>query len=357
MRSGMKKNEIRELQVLTHLVEEYIQTNEPVSSRLLCDKYLSEVSPATIRIDLHKLEQRRYIFQPHTSAGRLPTDKGFRYYVDRLLSNRKLSSVGEENIKLNLSKIDTDMGDFFGHVSEYLSEASGEAAIVLTPDFETIKLKNINFVKLSEGRIVVIVESESGFVYDKIIKPDYSINAVDLNTIQNYINSNFCHHSISDIKKKLISIIEEEKNHYDNLLMKTVNIANRVFDKEIEMKHFEDLYIRGTSRMLNNIEVKDIETMKELLSSFERKSHILEILNLILEDWQKDDIYICIGTEIPEDILSRFSIIAAPYLLKEDVFGFLGVIGPKRMNYKFIISLVNQIAQRITDAFHVSSRK
>ncbi len=347
----------REFLILESLINSYIESGEPIGSRTLSKIISLSISPATIRNIMADLEEDGYLYQPHTSAGRLPTDKGFRYYVDRLLSSRKLEKVDSELIKINFSKIDTDMGEFFSHVSEYLSEASGEAAIVITPDFETIKLRNLNLVKLSEGKIVVILESESGFVYDKIIRLDYNIDSVELNNIQNYINSNFSHHSISDIKQKLMRVIDAEKNHYDNLLLKAVEIASQVFDKEIEMKHFEDLYIKGTSKIINNLEIGDLDSMKELLSSFERKSHILEILNLLLEDWQRDDIYICIGNEIPEELLSRFSIIAAPYLLKGGNFGFLGVIGPKRMNYSFTISLVNQIARKITELFQNTIRK
>lgn len=347
----------REFLILESLISSYIKSGDPIGSRTLSKILTLSISPATIRNIMADLEESGYLYQPHTSAGRIPTDKGFRYYVDSLLSRSNLDKVDSKLIELNFSKIETDMGDFLSHVTECLSELSGEAAIVLTPEFEKIRLKNINFVMLSEGKIVVIFESESGFIYDKVIKVDDNTDSVELNNIQNYINTNFSHQTISEIKEKIVKIIKEEKTQYDKLLMRAVNISKQVFDKEIEKKHFEDLYIKGTSKILNNIEYSDIDTMKELLSSFERKSFVLEILNLILEDWHRDEIYICIGNEIPDGILSKFSIITAPYLLKGEVFGFLGVIGPKRMNYSFLISLVHQIAMKITNEFHGKNNK
>lgn len=342
----------RELLVLETLINEYIRSGDPIGSRTISKIIDLPLSPATIRNIMADLEDAGYLHQPYTSAGRVPTDQGFRYYVNLLLSTSNLKQIKSDDIQLNYSKIDTDTGEFLSYVSEYLSEVSGEAAIVLAPEYEKIKLKNINFVKLSGGKIIVIIESESGFVYDKIIKIDNSINMTELNAVQNYLNKKFSGKTISQVKNRITEIMKQEKSHYDELLSKVFKIAGQVFDEEMDLKHFEDLYIKGTSNILNNIEISDISVLKELISNFERKSFILDIINTILDDWKKDDIYICIGNEIPEDFLSRFSIITAPYLLKGENIGFLGIIGPKRMNYSLMIPLVNQIAKMVTGMFH-----
>lgn len=352
LRENIKTLNQREFFVLESLINLYIKTGDPVGSRTLSKTMKVPLSPATIRNIMSDLEEGGYLSQPHTSAGRVPTDKGFRYYVNDLLSNSDLKDMKTEEIDLNFSKLDTDLGEFLSYVSEYLSELSGEAAIVLTPDYAKLKLKNINFVRLSGDKMVVIMESESGFIFDRVIKMDNSLRPSELESIQNYLNTNFKNTSIAKIKQNILNAIKEERYQYDQLLIKTVNLVSHVFNKEIELTHFEDLYIKGTSNILNKMNAADIDTMKELLFSFERKSFILEIINSILEDWQKDDIYICIGTEIPEDIFSKCSIIAAPYLLKGENIGFVGIIGPRRMNYSFTIPLVNQIAKRITNKFY-----
>lgn len=329
----------RSKEVLKSIIQTYIATWEPVSSEKLAPKF--GVSAATIRNIMAQLEDDGYLMQPHTSAGRLPTDKGYRFYVDSLLERHSLSPQELEQINRDLFA-EESVDHLMRHASHLLSTITHNIGIVISPPISFITLKHIEFLKLDSGKILVIIVSQSGRVQNKVIKIEDRLSQDELNQASRYLLAKFYGKDLITIKNELLKMICEEKALYDTLLQRVMLLSSKSLWQEGEID--ADVYVDGTSNLFNKPEFVNLEKLQELFKTFEEKS---KLVRLILECIKGDDpgIRVVIGRENDLSEMQDCSLIAAPYSYDDRAIGSLGVLGPMRMEYAKAIPLVDYIAK------------
>jgi len=296
----------RDRRVLQAIITDYIQTAEPVGSRIVSKKYKMGLSPATIRNVMADLEEMGFLIQPHTSAGRVPTDKGYRFFVDTILSMQRLNLEEKGNIEKSLlMEGDPDIKEVMKRASQLLSLLSKQTGVVLAPRFGSKIFKHIEFIKLRDRRILVIIVSRTGEVQNKLIQADEEMSQDELDNYSRYL---------SEIMGGL-SLVEEGEG---------------------------DLFIEGKTNIMQSPEFADMEKMRGLLEAFEEKTKIVKLLDKALS---AQGIQIFIGAENELHEMINCSVVAAPYSRENYTLGTLGVIGPTRMDYSNIIPVVDYTAR------------
>src|SRR5215813_9707872 len=266
--------------ILGALIKEHLGTGEAVGSRVLSDRFAHGYgwSPATIRNVMAELEDAGLVEQRHTSAGRVPTDKGYRYYVDNMLDEAHLSTSDLKAIESVFSN--EDRGSASDHVMEsashVLSSLSENVGIVVSPSLAENRLKHIEFVLLPDKRILVVLVSTSGIIHNKVIRTtDEDLTQDELDRTARYLNTEFSGKSLSSIRAEIVELMKEEKALYDRLLQNAVLLCER----SLEGEEASDVYVDGASNILTKPDFADVERMRELFRTFEEKSRLIKILN------------------------------------------------------------------------------
>jgi heat-inducible transcriptional repressor len=331
----------RDRRILGVLVGAYIDGGEPVSSLWLASRGFG-VSSATLRNVLARLEELGYVRQPHTSAGRVPTDLGYRAYVDQLLSERRASRPGPR-VEARLRQAGS-VDDLLSHVSHEVSRASHHVGFAIAPASDNAHLEHLEFVPLDAERILVVLVSDDGQISHKIIKPAQKYQSVELQQAANYLNSEFRGRSMMDVRQAVLDRLSEERTLYDALLERALRLASSTFD---DTGAAPVVFIQGTSLLLEDIGSEDAEatlqTLRTLLRMIEEKSRLVRLLD---EYMSGVGLTIVIGSEHPAPDLRSFSIIAATYSDGRGT-GAVGVIGPTRMRYSRAINAVDTLTRAI----------
>jgi heat-inducible transcriptional repressor len=339
--------------LLSALIKEHLITGEAVGSRVLSDRFAHGYgwSPATIRNVMGELEEAGFVEQPHTSAGRVPTDKGYRYYVDNMLGEARLSRGDLKAIDDLFSVGDIDavaspdrLMEAASHVLSALSENVG---IVISPSLAENRLKHIEFVELPDKRILVVLVSTSGIIHNKVIRTtEEDLTQEELNRTAQYLNTEFSGKSLSSIRAEIVALMKEEKALYDRLLQNAVLLCER----SLEGEEASDVYVDGASNILTKPDFADIERMRELFRTFEEKSRLIKILNQCIshDSAYFGDVHVVIGREHPASSLQDCALITAPYRAgSNERVGTLSVVGPMRIEYARIMAMVNYMARLI----------
>jgi heat-inducible transcriptional repressor len=328
----------RDRKVLQAIIMDYIQTAEPVGSRTVSKKYKMGLSPATIRNVMADLEEMGFLMQPHTSAGRVPTDRAFRFYVDSILEVRKLSKIDRDRIELGLQEEKMDINEMMKRASSLLSLLSRQTGVVLAPRFGSNIFKHIEFIKLREKKILVIIVSKSGEVQNKLIESDEPMGQDELDKYSKYLTEMMGGLSLVEAKRKIVEELKQEKVLFDKLMYRALQLSH----KALEDEGGGDLYIEGQTNIMQSPEFSDLEKMRDLLLAFEEKTKIVKLLDKALST---HGIQIFIGAENELNEMRGCSVIAAPYSKENFTLGTLGVIGPTRMDYSSIIPIVDYTAR------------
>jgi heat-inducible transcriptional repressor len=339
--------------LLAALIKEHLITGEAVGSRVLSDRFAHGYgwSPATIRNVMGELEEAGFVEQPHTSAGRVPTDTGYRYYVDNMLGEARLSRGDLKAIDDLFSVDDIDavaspdrLMEAASHVLSALSENVG---IVISPSLAENRLKHIEFVQLPDKRILVVLVSTSGIIHNKVIRTtEEDLTQEELNRTARYLNTEFGGKSLSSIRAEIVELMKEEKALYDRLLQNAVLLCER----SLEGEEASDVYVDGASNILTKPDFADIERMRELFRTFEEKSRLIKILNQCIshDSAYFGDVHVVIGREHPASSLQDCALITAPYRAgSNERVGTLSVVGPMRIEYARIMAMVNYMARLI----------
>jgi len=346
----------RSREMLTLLISMHIATGEPVGSRSISQFTREKLSPATVRNVISDLEDAGYLEQPHTSAGRVPSDKGYRFYVDHILGQAKLSESDEAAIQVGL-RGETSAAQWpsadqvMSRASHLLSHFSASVGIVVSPSIAHDVIKHIDFVRLSDGRILVITVSRAGLVQDRLVRIDEALTQDELNRTANYVNANFAGLSLSAIRAELLKRMSEEKALYDRLLQNAMMICDRGLD-ETEQDS-PDVFVEGASNIVTKADFADTERMRELLRVFEEKSRLIKILTECLGSdapQPPQQVAIRIGAENSLPSLRRCAVITSHYGYGDQVVGSVGVVGPVRMEYARMIGIVNYVARLLEQA-------
>jgi heat-inducible transcriptional repressor len=331
----------RTRQVLFAVIQCHIGAASPVGSRLVAKKYSFGLSPATIRNIMSDLEDMGYLRQPHTSAGRVPTDSGYRFYVDSLLNERQqIKKDLMAEITKKLETLRQDLNSFLDEASKMLSSLSHYIGITSTPGAGSTTLSRIELIKHLGDQMAVIMFTDEGLVRNKVLSIDPQLSQKNLNRIAEYINSKYSGLPLGEIRQRVMTEMAKERQLCDSLIAEALNICNTVFSASPG-----DVFISGLSDMLSLPDFSDIERIKELLRTIEDKRIIVTLLDGISE---VDGTQVLIGSENSLDEMKQFSLVAATYKEGTRPIGAVGIIGPTRMNYIEAISIVDLTASYIT---------
>jgi len=340
--------------VLTAVIREHFVTGEAVGSLVLADRFsnISGWSSATIRNVMGELEEAGLVEQPHTSAGRVPTDQGYRYYVDHILEEAKLSKADLRAIdKVFTSSADADISSdrLMEKMSHALSELSANVGIVVSPSLAENRLSHIEFVQLSDKRVLVVLVTASNSIHNKIIRLEDNLTQEELEQTARYLNTEFGGKSLLAIRAEILEMMREEKALYDRLLRNAILLCD--MSLEGEESAGGDVYVDGASNILSKPDFVDVDRMRALFRTFEEKSRLIKILNECISREQPamwGDVHVVIGREHPISSMRNCTLITAPYRFgSNEHLGTLGVVGPMRIEYSRIMAMVNYMARLI----------
>lgn len=331
----------RDGEILRSIVQDFISTGEPVGSHAIAPR--CELSSATVRSAMADLEALGYLTKPHTSAGRVPTDKGYRLYVDRLLRVRPLNVRDRERIESGLSGA---VSELIADTGRTLHEITHHAAVVVAPQLEQSILRRIEFVRLRDDRILAIFVSQAGIVHNRLITVDFPLGRSELEYASNYLNEKLGDLTLEEIHGRLRSDREADQVAYDHLLEKTLQLAQATFGDEKPSE--PEIRVEGEASFLDEPTfAADVARMRRLFAALAEKDRMLHVLRRVMES---NEIRIFIGSESEFSDVPGLSVIAAPYLQGDRVLGALAVIGPTRMNYGKVIPLVEYAAKTVSRA-------
>jgi heat-inducible transcriptional repressor len=334
----------RKKEILAAIVKFHVTTGQPVGSFTLARQSSESLSSATMRNICAELEDEGFLTHPHTSAGRVPTDKGYRYYVDNLMSAPDLSPADASFINRQLLDEETLASPerMMERTSQLLSQLSDNIGIVVPPSISQDRLHHAEFVRLPDSRVLVITASIAGRVQDRVIRVDENFSQNDLNSTARYLLENFRGWSLSEIRDELIRRMTEEKALYDTLLRNAVLLCSQ----SLQDGDQPDVFIEGASNIITKPDFGDSERMRALFKMFEQKSRIVKLLNECIEDARRESVAVRIGSENSFLDLRDCTVIASPCFYGDgSVAGQIGVVGPTRIEYDRLISIVNYIAK------------
>ncbi len=331
-------NEREEL-VLRTIIDQFISTNEPIGSRNVSSIGPLKMSPATIRNIMADLVDLGFINQPHASAGRVPTDDGYRYYIDKLISMKKVSPALINNMQKEFEFDPINIDDFFRTFSKKLSDLTNSVGFIVSPKNNSVVLKHIEFVRLNKESVVVIIVAKTGYVQNIILPVDSSVTDSDLVSMANIINESFIGKKLVEVKTALTNDLFLSKNKINDIITKTQQISESLFTTDIFKEEF---IFEGTINLIGTPDVKDFSKLKEVLKTFEEQKKLCEILDKCIKE---DSVQIFVGSEIGLEGIDDMGIVLKPYQRGGDIIGTMGVIGPKRMQYPQIASIVDCSSQ------------
>ncbi|MBI3988641.1 MAG: heat-inducible transcription repressor HrcA [candidate division NC10 bacterium] len=330
----------RQREVLKVVIQDYVLTAEPVGSRAISKRYISSLSPATIRNTMADLEEMGFLYQPHTSAGRVPTDKGYRVYVDSLMERRSLTRAEVSRIH-ELMQLSWEINELMRETSRILSNLSCYTAIVFAPRLAKNALRRIEFVHLHRERILAVLKAESGFTQHKVIATDEVLTQEELDRISRYLNELIEGLTLQQVREVLVAKMAEEKARFDQLMRRALELGK----KSVEGGEETEVFIGGAANIVTQPEFADVSTMRQLFTALEEKSKLVKILDQVLT---AKDFRIIIGSENTIREMQALSVIASPYQAGEQLIGALGVMGPTRIEYAKMVALVGFTAKLLS---------
>ncbi len=334
----------REKLVLKSIVQQFILTAAPVGSRFISKKYEIGFSPATIRNVMADLEESGYINHPHTSAGRIPTDKGYRYYVDALMSKENINPIEKKLINKKLNPVQSDPESLIKIASSILSQVTHQIACVSYPALDDAVLNKIQLIKISSTRLLVVISVTSGLIRTVTLEMDSEVENTILESVESKLNEKLCGLTFKQIKttfSERFKDIEQEEKPIIRLFLES---ANKVFADSMKD---DKIVLTGAKNILSQPEFENPEKFESIIELIENKDIVIHILEQHMEE-NKDSVVVKIGKENMHEKFYEYSIITKEYNLGE-VKGILGIIGPKRMEYSKIISIVGYISETLSN--------
>lgn len=332
--------------LLKVLVERYIREGQPVGSRTLLQDAKLDLSPATIRNVMADLEDMGLVSSPHTSAGRVPTVSGYRLFVDSLLTVRKLNPRELQRLQQEF-ELRADPQALIAQASSLLSGISKMAGVVTLPRREQVTLRQVEFMPLSEQRILVISVMSDGDVQNRIIHTERSYSKDALREVANYLNQHFSGQSLGRIRERMLSELQEAREHMNQVMLTAVEMAEKAFEETAAPK--DDFVLAGQTNLMGFDGISSVERLRELFEAFNQKRDILHLLDQCL---QAERVQIYIGDESGYQPLQDCSVVTAPYAVDGEIVGVLGVIGPTRMAYERVIPIVDVTAKLLGAALN-----
>lgn len=331
----------RKKKILQAVVTDYIKTAQPVGSRTLSRRYMMDLSPATIRNEMADLEETGFLLQPHTSAGRIPSQKGYRYYVDDLMGTSDLEEEEKAKIRgvYEFERL-KEIEEIISHTSNLLSLLTNYTALILGPQLKKSAFKKLQIMPVDHQRGLLVLVADTGFVKSKVINLPHTLSPGELNRIVSYLNMRLEGLTIDKITSRLIVELRRDLYHHIQFLEDTFTLLQESLAEDERR-----VFLGGTTNILNQPEFENIEKVKALLSLFEQNSLLATLLARPVAGVK--GIVIRIGRENILEEVQECSLVMAAYCLGKEVVGTIGVLGPTRMDYAKTVAVVEQVVNHL----------
>lgn len=342
----MSKFDQRAQTLMKALVESYIATGQPVGSKKLLEQTGLAVSPATVRNVMQDLEAMGLLTAPHTSAGRIPTAQGVRVFVDQLLTVSNVEEVYLQQLQQQLGRA-SETGEMLASVSRMLSNMTNMAGLIRVPSRDVTRVKHVEFLPLSQNKILVILILDDGEVQNRVIQLDSEVSRDELQQASNYVNHHFAGKELNTVRQELLQELKSDRAQMNAMMASMMEVAEKGFSKD---DNDDEVQVTGKSQLLNY--TGDISDLKSLFDAFAEKTQMLSLLDKCLS---ADGVQLFIGEESGYDVFSQCSVVGAPYSIEGKAVGVLAVVGPTRMAYDKVIPMVDITAKLISSALKKDS--
>ena len=336
--------------VLRAIVAQYVSTGEPVSSRALAKGGSFDLSPATLRNVMADLEDLGFLMHPHTSSGRVPTDRGYRYFINHLMKSERLSLRERDAIDGEIERT-SDLDDALHLVSRLLSKLSDQVGVVFLPKVARLTIRSIDFILVAECRIMVVIVGTNGMALSRVIEINSVFSREELERTSNYLTSEFSGMTLVAIRDRLKRMMRRDRARYDRLVRQSVELGVRALEEVTPGD--QDLFVEGAASILNKPEFAgNADALRKTLLAFEEKEKLVELLNLCIAE---DGLHILVGSESAFTSDYNFSLVASRYGSAVTPVGIVGIIGPTRMEYGRVAPLVEYLGQVLSRRIQVES--
>lgn len=329
----------RKEKILRWVVQQFVENRRPIGSQLLADSALQDISSATIRNIMKDLEEEGYLYQPHTSGGRIPTDKAYRYYVDYLTGMQRMAAQERQRIEQQYDERVGELNNVMLHTSRLLARLSGAAGFVYAVNVEDQVVRRLDFLPLGAGTVLAVLVTESGIVRHWPMRLGYDLAPSKLRLLSNFINEEITGMTLKEAQKFLWQYIQNDHREVADIADLAVQVLK---DMQKPQAAAEELYIEGIGRMLENTEESDYEDLKQMMRIVEERKRLSGLLAEKMDDMRRSgkDVAVSIGSENELQELKNVSIVSSAYRVGDRTVGMLGIIGPKHMQYTKVMSLV-----------------
>lgn len=337
--------DVRAQRLLKALVERYIKDGEPVGSRTLAKGAGLEVSPATVRNVMSDLEEMGFVASPHTSAGRVPTVAGYRFFVDALLRVKPLRGKEIDALREQIGG-DGDPKALLANASQVLSGLTQLAGVVTEPKRAAASLRRIEFLPLNGNRVLAILVMNEREVQNRILHLDRAYSASELEEAQNFLNARFSGRDLDAVRSAMLDELKRTREAVNDRMIAAITMAQSAFGEESGSED-PDYVLAGQTNLMEFRELSDVEKLRRLFEAFQQKRDILHLLDRCVD---ASGVQIFIGEESGYRVLDDLSVVSAPYQVDGETVGVLGVIGPQRMAYQRVIPIVDLTAKLLGEA-------
>jgi heat-inducible transcriptional repressor len=330
----------RSRQILEAIVEDYIATAEPVGSSAVARRHALTLSSATVRNVMANLEDLGLLTSPHISAGRVPTEKAYRFYVDSLVGLRQVTREEKKQIVRHCRQSGAGLPEILKETSRALSSLSNYMGIVVAPSFTSDIFRHIEFIRIGTHKVLAILVSTNGLVQNRLVETIDDIPENDLLRMSNYLNELMQGLTIFQVRERILTEMKNEKTQYDSMMLRALHISEQAVTVG-----GDEIFVEGQARILDQPEFNDVTRMKEMFQAFEQKSQMLQLLGRCMT---ADGVQIYIGSETPVNHSAGMSLITSRFTTGNNTIGLLGVIGPTRMGYSSVIPIVDYTARLVS---------
>jgi heat-inducible transcriptional repressor len=334
----------RNRQILADIVRTYIETGEPVSSRAISKRFEEPLSTATIRGVMADLEDGGYLYQPHTSAGRVPTAAAYKFFAQEIASQATLSVEDREWIKREMEG-GTSPGEITERAGHILAEVSRGLGIVVSPPLRKAVLEHARMWLIPDGRVVVVLVSPGGNTRDKVLRPPRPFTQNELDATADFLNRQYTGWTLEAIRTDLLQKLANERERYENIVRSALTLCDPAILNEPPQAQ---IYVEGTAQIVTAPEFSDQAQLGELLAAIEEKHRLITVLNSCIET--PEPVFVQIGVKEISQTGDNIALISAPYSTHDKTQGSLGVLGPTRMHYERAMTAVAYVAQLFSEA-------
>jgi len=332
----------RAREVLREIIMQHIASGEAISSRTLAKCGRFDLSPASLRNVMADLEDLGYLQQPHTSAGRIPTDRGYRFFIDHLMRSRALSTREREVIDDQVGHA-SEIEQVLHLASSLLSKLSDQVGVVFMPTLLQFAIRSMDFILVGENKIMCVIVGTNGVVVNKVIQTRFPFTRDELEKISRYITAEFSGCTLEVIRRRLILMTEQERVLHDEMLQKTITLGIEAVNDVAPFEH--ELYVEGAASILNKPEFSDGAALRKTFLALQEKEKLIDLLEMCLNE---DGLQILVGSESDFTQIHNFSIVARKYGTHATPHGMVGIIGPMRMEYARMAPLVDYLGRALS---------